>query len=246
MIPDGIRPLVVLLHYGDPAVTRRLADQLAGSDPDLPALVLDNAAPDPFPGAWRRLPENLFWAGALDYAADAARDMGRTHLWFCNNDILFTSRPPHLTRALGRLAKLESVLGRVGLYSPAFVGSPYHPQMVARPGGQYRRVGVMDGVAPLVALDCLEAVGGLDIGDNPYGYGVDVWLSLRAHDAGWALVVDHQVVVRHRHHTAARALPGFLDAAARAEDAYMASRLGPDWRARVASRQGDVLESDRL
>ncbi|EFL51360.1 conserved hypothetical protein [Solidesulfovibrio fructosivorans JJ]] len=244
----AIRPLVVILHYGNPAVTKRLADQLAQSDPDpeLAALVLDNAAPEPYPDAWKRLPENIYWAGALAKAAGLARDMGKTHLWFCNNDILFTSRPPHLSRALGRLARLEATVGRVGLYSPAFAASPYHPQMVASPGFQYRLARVMDGVAPLVALDCLDAIGGLDVDDNPYGYGVDVWLSARARQAGWELVVDQAVTVRHRHHTAARAVDGFLETAARAEEAYLRKRLGPDWRERVKSWQADFQDVDRL
>jgi len=245
---DAIRPLIVILHYGNPAVTRRLADQLAQSDPDpeLAALVLDNAAPDPFPDAWKRLPENCYWAGALAQAAILARGMGKTHLWFFNNDIIVTSQPPHLARALMRLARLEATVGRVGMYSPAFAASPYHPQMVAKPGSQYRLVRVMDGVAPLVSLDCLDAVGGLDVDDNPYGYGVDIWLSARAHEAGWKLVVDQTVIVRHRHHTAAREVRGFLDTAARAEDLYLHKRLGPDWRERVKSWQADCEDADRL
>lgn len=244
---DTLRPLIVILHYGDPAVTRRLADQLAQSDPDIPALVLDNAAPDPYPGAWERLSENRYWAGALAQAAIWARARGNTHLWFCNNDILFMSRPPHLKKALGRLARLEAALGRVGMYSPAFAASPYHPQMVATPsGGQYRLVGVMDGVAPLISLDGLDAVGGVDAADNPYGYGVDIWLSSRLHQAGWKLVVDQTVVVRHRHHTAARRVSGFLEIAARAEEAYMARRLGPGWRERVKAWQAESVTGDRL
>ena len=34
--------------------------------------------------------------------------MGRTHVWFCNNDVVFTSRPPHLGYALGRLAQIDA------------------------------------------------------------------------------------------------------------------------------------------
>lgn len=236
------RIAAVLLHYGDPRLTRRLHEQLLpeAQSTDTPVLVLDNAAPEPYPDAWVRLTENRYWAGAFDYAVRAVRDMGRTHVWFCNNDMVFTSRPPHLGYALGRLAQLEAAPGRrVGLYSPAFAASPYHPQMVARPGGDWRLVRVMDGVAPLVSLDALEAVGGLDAAGNPRGYGVDIWLAARLHDAGYALVVDDRLVLRHRHHTAARAVPGFLDAAAQAECAYLTARLGPDYRACVAAWQAE-------
>lgn len=235
--------LIVILHYGAPETTQRLFDQLRRSDPGLDALVLDNGAPEAFAQAWKRLPRNSYWAGALAQAAVLARGLGRTHLWFLNNDILFTSHPPHLARALARLSKLTDLVGKVGLYSPAFAASPYHPQMVAAPGNQYRLVRVMDGVAPLVSLDCLDEVGGLDAEGNPFGYGVDVWLSSRAFEAGWKLVVDQQVVVRHSHHTTAKRVPGFLDEAARAEDAYLRQRLGPDWRERIRLWQGQNLES---
>jgi GT2 family glycosyltransferase len=244
-----IKAAVVILHYGAPDTTRRLHDQLRQSDPDLDAslFVLDNAAPLPYPDAWRRLEQNIFWAGGLDYAARAVRDMGYTHLWFLNNDIDFVSRPPHLGRALGRLARLEGTLGRVGLYSPAFAKSPYHPQMVVlRAGGQYREVSVMDGVAPLISLDCLEDLGGVDFEGNLFGYGVDIVLSSQAHAAGWKLVVDHQVVVRHRHHTAARSVPEFMDVAAKAEAGYLTKRLGRDYKERIATWQAESRESDIL
>ena len=244
--PPAIAAAVVVLHYGDPATTRRLQEQLQASDPDRDVLILDNAAPQPYPGAWTRLETNVYWAGALAYAAQAARDMGHTHLWFLNNDITFVSKPPHLSRALGRLAKLEATLGPIGMASPAFVKSPYHPQMVARPGGQYRQVRVMDGVAPIICLKALEGLGGLDYAGNPFGYGVDLILSSRLHEAGWKLVVDHQVVVNHRHHTTARSVPGFLDVAARAEAAYLAKRLGPQFRQCIADWQAWSVEADCL
>jgi hypothetical protein len=248
MSASGIKAAVVILHYGDPDTTSRLHDQLRQSDPNLRAslFVLDNAAPLPYPDAWRRLEQNIFWAGALDYAARAARNMGYSHLWFLNNDIAFMSRPPHLARAIGRLTRLEATLGRIGIYSPAFSSSPYHPQMVEYPGGQYREVSVMDGVAPLINLGCLEALGGLDFEGNPFGYGVDIVLSSRIHAAGWKLVVDHQVVVRHRHHTAARDVPGFMDAAAGAEADYLTKRLGRDYKERIATWQTESRESDIL
>ena len=244
----GFRVALVILHYGDPETTRRLHDQLRQDDPagDTPLFVLDNAAPQPYAEAWRRLPDNTYWAGGLAYAAKAIGDLGYTHLWFCNNDITFVSRPPHLSRALGRLARLEASLGPVGLYSPAFQRSPYHPQMVVRPGGQYREVSVMDGVAALLRLDCLEALGGVDCADNPFGYGVDVMLSARAHAAGWKLVVDHQVVVNHKHHTTSRRVPGFLEAAARTEANYLSRRLGPNYRERIAAWQTECRDSDVL
>ena len=247
----------VILHYGDPALAANLADTLRRADPDHASRVqvLDNAAPHPAIGAWRRLPDNLFWGGALAYCLDAARDMGCTHLWFLNNDISFETRPPLVARAALRMARMGAALaarglggaaGRVGVYAPAVERNPYHPQMVRDARIQYRRVALVDGIAPLIDLECAREVGGADCADNPRGYGVDVWLSLRAHRAGWPVVVDHQLVVRHRYHTTARSVDGFMDAAARAEHEYMTRRLGPAWRDEVARLQHQWTDETTL
>lgn len=229
--------VTVILHYGSPALARRLADQLAASDRGCAVRVLDNAAPEPFPGAWQRLPENLYWAGALAWTAETVRAEGFSHLLFLNNDILFTSPPPHLSRLWQRLERIEALGGPVGMCSPAVEQSPYHPQMVAAPGAACREVEIMDGICPLICLESLARVGGVDCADNPYGYGVDLWLSARMRAAGLRLCVDNEVRVRHRHHTTARGQEGFLARAAAAEQAYLAARLGPDWRAVVEAKK---------
>jgi len=235
---------VVILHYGPVARTAALHKQLLASDPDWAGhiLVLDNAAPEPYPDAWRRTGENLYWAGALCYALRACAELGHTHLWFLNNDLLFDSPAPHIARAWGRLAHMEKSLGRVGVYTPAALANPYHAQMVRRPGSQWHAAAYADGIAPLLGIACVDEIGGVDCADNALGYGVDVWLSLRAHRAGWAVVVDDQVVIRHRYHSTARETEGFLARAAAAEEPYMAARLGPDWRPRLKSLQRDPGE----
>ena len=227
---SNISPVVVILHYGRPEVTRRLHRQLLDSDPGWREriMVLDNHAPQPYPQAWRRLDENLFWAGALDSVLRLGREFGWSHVWFLNNDAYFISRPPFLERAWQRLRRMERSIGPVGIYSPAFAHHPYHPQMVAEPARAYRRATVVDGVAPLISLACWQALGGLDCADNLRGYGVDVWFSLRASQAGWPVVVDHQVRMRHVYHSAARGVPGFLETAALRERAYLSARLGYD------------------
>jgi len=214
-------------------MTRRLArDMESGGHV---ARVLDNAAPEPYerddPAFWMRLPENRFWAGAFAFALERAREAGARYLWFCNNDIRFVSEPPFAARVAARLKKMTVRLGREpGVYAPAVHRNPYHPQMIRRDGVAWSRVALVDGIAPIVNLDCVQTVGGLDERDNMRGYGVDVWLSLRAHRAGWPVVVDHEVVLRHDYHTTAKAVPGFMDAAALAENAYLSARIGPDWR----------------
>ena len=236
---------VVILHYGDPALTERLAAQLA-DEPGARVLVLDNAAPSPYPGAWVRLPENLYWAGAFEWAMHRLADEGCDRVWFLNNDLVFVTRPPLAARALGRLARMERALGRVGVYAPCVTASPYHPQMVARAGKQFSRVALVDGIAPLVHVDAWRDAGGLDFGDNNYGYGVDLDFSARVARAGWALAVDHELCVRHSYHSTARTVDGFLDRAARAEAAFMAQRFGPGWREAVEAMKNDFTDYETI
>ncbi|WP_245589999.1 hypothetical protein [Desulfonatronum lacustre] len=244
----GEQPVVVILHYGRPEVTRRLHRQLLSSDPGWREriMVLDNHAPEPYPQAWRRLDANLFWAGALEYVLLLGRESGWSHVWFLNNDAFFISNPPFLERAWQRMLRLERTIGPVGIYSPAFEHHPYHPQMIADTARAYRRATVLDGVAPLISLECWQALGGLDCTDNPRGYGVDLWFSLRASRAGWPVVVDHQVRMRHVYHSAARDVPGFLEIAARREREYLAARLGPDHVGILRQAQNTFIDEDRL
>lgn len=242
---------IVILHYGNPATTARLADQLAedvrrGPGPDVPVRVLDNAAPQSYAGAWRRLDGNLYWAGAFEWTMHALADEGFERVWFLNNDVYFVSRPPLVAAALARLARMEKTLGRVGVYAPSVTASPYHPQMKQRPGAQFSRVALVDGIAPMVHVDAWRGAGGLDYGDNPYGYGVDLAFSVRVRKAGWALAVDHQVAVRHIYHSTAREVHGFMDTAARAEDRFLAERFGPDWRGVLDELKNDFTDYETL
>ena len=237
-MPDSALAIVIL-HYGPASRTAALHRQLLADDAPWRGQirVLDNASPEPFPDAWARTEQNLYWAGALEYALRLCGEQGASHLWFLNNDLLFDSPAPHIERAWTRLAHIEKELGRVGVYSPSTLANPYHAQMVQRPGSQWRRAAYVDGIAPLLSLDCVRELGGLDCAGNEYGYGVDAWLSWRAGQAGWGVVVDDQVVVRHRYHSTAREQDGFLSRAAAAEESYMAARFGPDWRAALKALQ---------
>lgn len=241
----SVNPVVCILHYGNVERTRRLYESLSGGESDGAARVrvLDNASPEPWTGEglWTRLDTNRYWAGALAWALDALGTEGFSHCWFCNNDIDPLTAPPYLTRLRARLEKLEKS-GRVGIISPAFSANPYHPQMKAVPGGSCARVAYVDGIAPLVSLECVREIGGVDYGDNPYGYGVDIWLALRASRAGWGVYVDHNVLFRHQYHSEAAKKEGFLETAARAEERYMRERLGPDWREELKQLQSAYSE----
>lgn len=226
------RLAVVILHYGDPDLTERVKEQLKRTDPQWTEnlFVLDNHAPCPFPDSWLRLEENLYWAGALDYCLNKFSDMGYSHLWFLNNDILFGSKSPHIQRAWKRLEFLDSCLGPVGVYSPSTYRNQYHPQMLEKPEMQYSTVPYIDGIAPLFRIESLKSIGGLDYEGNQYGYGVDVWNTLQLHRAGCPVVVDHQVVVKHIYHSTAKKEIGFLATASRFESEYMTKRLGDNYK----------------
>lgn len=257
--PAQPRLLTVVLHYGTAALTRQVVEALLPGSAPHRIMVLDNAAPEAFiwtgPNAGTdavaradkvpktapeivRLPRNIYWGGALDYALALARRENYSHLWFCNNDIRFTSPAPHIPRALARLHYAQKVLGRpVGIWAPAVHHNPYHAQMQHRDTAECSRVAYMDGIAPLLNIACVEAVGGLDAAENLRGYGLDIWLSLRAQAAGWPLIVDHSLTLKHDYHRSAKQLEGFLQQAAADEDKYLSSRLGQDWRALIRGKQ---------
>jgi GT2 family glycosyltransferase len=226
MLPD--RLLTVILHYGDPRTTARLHRQFLAR-PGGEVRVLDNAAPEPYPEAWMRLNANRYWAGALAFMLERAGEEGFTHLWFLNNDIVFLRDGSLTGFAWHRLRRIEARIGRVAVYSPGVTANPYHRHMERLEGGDFRTVSYVDGIAPLIALDYWREAG-LEWGENPIGYGVDVAFSMRAPMLGWKLAVDHTLVMRHRYHETARTVSGFMAEAARQEDAYLTARLGPDHR----------------
>lgn len=236
----------VILHYGPAARTKQLHGQLLASDPSLRdrILVFDNASLEPYDNAWLRAEENLYWPGALERVMELLASKGASHVWFLNNDATFVSKPPLVERACLRLARAERLVGPVGVYSPAVTANPYHPQMVERPGGQFRQVHYVDGIAPLVSVEFWKRAGGVDFVGNPYGYGVDVWFSSRTREAGFSCVVDHQVVIRHKYHSTAREVEGFMARAAEAEAGYLAERFGSDYREHVKLMAGDFREID--
>lgn len=246
-----MRLLAVILHYGEPALSRELCRVLREADPARAhdVRVLDNAAPLPYDGAWRREPENRFWAGALDLCMGLARSEGFSHLWFLNNDIRFLA-PPALTGVEARLARLELALGApIGLWSPAITVNPYHPQMCPKKGAPshaVRQVRLLDGVAPVFNLEAVADGCTLDAADNPRGYGVDLWLSLRVAAAGKPVLVDQSVIIRHRAHSTARTVPGFLSQAAQDEDRFCTARLGPNWRERLEAMKLEDAHSAQI
>lgn len=252
----AVRVLVVVLHYGNPCLSVELARTLREADALRVAdiRIFDNAAPDPVPEAWHRASENSFWAGALEQCLHLAHVEGFTHLWFLNNDVRFL-RPPALRAVEARLCCLQNLLGRpVGAWSPSVAVNPYHPQMlpvsdvqaVPHSSPQARKVRLMDGVAPLLCIEAVNDAGGLDARDNPRGYGVDMWLSYRMASRGWPVLVDQTVTLRHKAHTTARTVEGFMREAALYENAFCSAHFGPGWREQLERLKAEDARPEAL
>lgn len=232
--------LIVILHYGETRQTTALHEQLLVQNSGHSQIkVLDNASPQPYAQAWQRTEQNLYWAGALDFSLNYAQQKGFSHLWFLNNDIYFLTNKNIIDYAGHRLRHIESQVGPVAIYSPAAKTNPYHPQMVFKPGGQFQIVRYVDGIAPLINVKFWTEAG-LDFSDNPYGYGVDIWFSSQAHTFGFSCVVDHQVILRHRYHSSARKVEGFLEKAATAEQRYLQHRFGMNYQSIITKMAQDI------
>ncbi len=230
-----------ILHYGNPALTAQVHEQLIHKLPPTEQAhicIIDNAAPEPYEGALR-LKKNIFWGGALAYAVSLAQEKGYQYLWFCNNDIQFLSQGPHITKAQYRLKALQKTLAHpIGFWAPSVHISPYLSHMVQRKTYAYSIVPCIDGIAPVISLDCLAALGGLQglgLKENTRGYGFDLWMSLQAHEKGWPVIVDHGMLIRHKYHTTASTVDGFMTQAAQDEEAFMQKRLGLKWREYIAA-----------
>lgn len=230
------RLATVILHYGDPELTQKVCSQLAGESD---VFVFDNHAPQIFSGAWKRADENLYWSGALAFCLAEMQKRGFSHLWFLNNDIGFVEPQDLFSRLKTRYMWIERQVGKIGLYSPSVTHNSYHSQMTCLPQAQFSRTAYIDGIAPLIDLRCWQEIG-LDFANNKYGYGVDVWFSYQAARAGWGVIVDHRLVIRHYYHSTAKSVDGFLQRAACAERAYLSERFGEGYAEKICSLAAQV------
>lgn len=212
---------VIVLHWGDPAVTASCLDSLR----DLPeslaeVVVIDNGTPD---RSGERLAEsharfthlrherNLGFAGGNNAAMRRALERGAEAVLLLNNDAELTP---------GALISLSAALEqpRVGLVNPKIL---HHdpPQTIWYAGGkhslwaghsrhcgrgesdrgQHDRAGevtFVTGCALLIRREVLEQVGLFD--ESLFMYAEDLDLGLRARRAGWRLWYEPAATVIHR------------------------------------------------
>lgn len=242
-----MRIATIILHYGDPKLTekvyRTLCETTFCNNIVQPSIfVFDNASHIPYSNSWKRSSSNLYWAGALSYCFLLLKEMGFTHLWFLNNDITFIGNGEYLGKAYACIKRIEKVTGKlIGIWSPSMIYNSYHPQMCCRDNFSYSQVRLVDGVAALYNLTCLESIGGVDAADNLYGYGVDLWISIRANRKGWLLVVDHSMSIRHTQQATAKKIKDFIEIAACSEEAFLKKRLGTEWEKEIENMKQQYI-----
>ncbi len=229
-----MKVFTVILHYGDIALTKKVANSFIAEN--IEYHVLDNCAEQEYPNSWKRLEKNIYWGGALKYCLEQAKLAGADYLWFLNNDIEFIEPKNPLKKLFARINYLNKN-GKLGIYTPAVLKNPYHKQVVYKRNTEFTKVKYIDGIAPLINIDCAYKVKNLDIDSNIYGYGIESYLSLEIGNLGYDVIVDHGVVLKHEYHSTAKTVDGFLSKAAEAEHKYLSQRLGDDYREKLKKMQ---------
>ena len=204
---------IVLAHGAEPTLVQCVAALVADGAHDI--VVVDNdAAPGPV-DAVRGMPgvrvlsagRNLGYAGGCNYAAShATGDV----LVFVNSDALV--QPGALAALVRRVAEPD-----IGLASASIrlaerpevlntVGNPVHYLMFSWVGGlgepatdhgELTEVASITGVAFAVRREVWDALGGFDA--DYVAYCEDVYLSLRAWQAGYRVVHEPAAVVLHHY-----------------------------------------------
>lgn len=216
---------VVLVHYGDPAVTKRCVTSLAAeesqphriyiADHD-PGTRLEEALADIHPEV-RILPrENLGFGPGCNAAAELAIREGARWLWFLNNDA--TIQGP----VLGRLIEYSRTHPEVGLWGTLQVdgdrrigpdriphwfgtppGIPAPAPLSLAPGLQRLGPGeTLSGASILVTRSAWEHLGPWP--EWCFLYWEDVIWGLRAHQKGIPAVMTELAVIHRRNTTVGR------------------------------------------
>lgn len=208
---DG-RVWAAVVHFGDPATTLRILEQLAASTFPIRVVVADNDGA--FVGPPRvdvlRLGVNRGFAGGANAGARHALSRGASYVWILNNDA--EPAPNTLERLLETAAvcrpacligSLELDPGDADPQGPWANKAPMLPSVlrgrVRAVRGRLTRVDFVSGFSMLVSRAAFEEVGFLD--ETFFHYFEDVDLGLRAVLAGADVVLDCGAPIRHRRGT---------------------------------------------
>jgi GT2 family glycosyltransferase len=175
---------------------------------------------------------NLGWLGGTNAGIQAARDLRPyTHFLLLNNDVRLSS---------GLVSGLLNTDADIS--APCYDGFWNHQHTdytgsaaMYKPGRVRWRAAFVDGTCLLVTHALINSIGGLDPVFQPYGWGAEVDLGLRAHAAGMSVVVSNAAYVEHAGEATAISVHGQnYGAAARAHMySVLNRRYGPIWEITV-------------
>jgi GT2 family glycosyltransferase len=191
-----VRAAAIMPVFGKAMLTAAaLADLVAQSVP-IDIWVVDNRGDYRQTGSEQviRPNTNLGWLGGTNAGIAAAREAGAyTHLLLVNNDVRLTG---DLVQGL--------LSARADLAAPTYDGFWNH-QHTRAPSGvvNYRGVGLrwrapfVDGTCLLVTTALLDLIGCLDPVFEPYGWGAELDLGIKANQAGRRVVITDAAFVEH-------------------------------------------------
>ena len=166
-------------------------------------LIIDNRGDYPRLGNERVItpPSNLGWAGGSELGFRVAFSEGHTHAMTLNNDTRLSK---------GFVAALldQRLPADAGIVGPAidhgFPCAETEQKLDAAqydPRPFYRPVPTVEGTALMLSRDCWLAIGGLDLHTfEPYGWGIDLDLAIRAREAGFGVYITEMAYINHFGH----------------------------------------------
>lgn len=202
----------VVVHFGDPATTRRMLRKLAASTVPLRTVVVDNDGG--FVGSTEvdvlRTRQNLGFAGGCNMGARHALSRGASFVWFLNNDAepipdslgqlletAATCRPACLVGSLEIDPRDADPQGPWANRAPVLPSALRGRVRAVR--GRLTTVDFLSGFSMLASRPAFEQVGFID--ESFFHYFEDVDFGLRAVLAGADVVLDCGAPITHRRAT---------------------------------------------
>ncbi len=247
--PDG-GVLVAIPAFGLPRLTDQvLADLLRDPLPTRTRIVVVDNGGDYEPAVaddrveLYRPGSNLRWIGATNWALRTGLDEGRGVVAVLNNDTRLSRH--FLTGLTEPFCGSDS--GDVALVAACYDDFWLHQRASAiperaedyEPNDHEREVGFCDGTALAFSVPRIAEIGVLDVDTFPeHGYGADIDLALRAHDAGLRCLVTERAFVAHLRRQTMTHI-GRTGEQNRAEILTgLNAKWGDSWRARVGLGPG--------
>lgn len=221
--PGADSTLTIVVHYGDPALTRAAVDSILRDRVRPHRLAIVDNGPGHFDDAGLgesvsvlRPGRNIGFAAAVNAAVEAFVRDDTSLIWLFNNDAV--AEPGALEALLASMRRSENKALVSSLINDASTGDAWFERARFYPwrlesrhvrGPSRRRADTVDRLPPsaksiaylpacslLAPRALFDAIGGLDT--SFFLYGEDVDLSVKASRLGYDLVVANASVVSHR------------------------------------------------